>query len=416
MNAFDVLLSRGLIKQHTDADALRRAFAAGPVTFYVGFDPTAISLHIGNLVPIMAMAWLQRMGHKPIVVMGGGTGMVGDPSGKDKSRELMSPATIRQNLQSQRRQFARFLDLMPEEETPFSSDEWTDGRGIVRDNADWLLPLHYVSFLREVGRHFSINHMLTAEGTKQRLERGQGLSFIEFNYHLLQSYDYLVLHRAYQCSLQMGGDDQWFHILGGCELIRRDLALEGRAAEVHGVTFPLVERSDGKKMGKSEAGAIWLDPILCTPYHYYQFWLNVPDADVGRFLRTFTFLPLERIFELDMLEGAQIREAKRVLAWEATALVHGEDEARRAEEASLAAFSGGVSEDMPSFATSFPRTVVDVLVESGLCASKSDARRQIEGGGVYVGDDKVTELKATISGPCVLWRGKKSAVRVVAAG
>lgn len=408
MNAFDVLLSRGLIKQHTDADALRRAFAAGPVTFYVGFDPTATSLHIGNLVPIMAMTWLQKLGHKPIVVMGGGTGMVGDPSGKDKARELMSPATIRQNLLAQRWQFGRFLDLMPEEETPFSSDEWTDGRGIVRDNADWLLPLHYISFLREVGRHFSINHMLTAAGTKQRLDRGQGLSFIEFNYHLLQSYDYLVLHRAYHCTLQMGGDDQWFHILGGCELVRR-MASD----TAHGVTFPLVERSDGKKMGKSESGAIWLDATMCSPYHYYQFWLNVPDADVGRFLRTFTFLPLDRIHALDELEGAQIREAKLVLAWEATALAHGEDEARRAKEASLAAFSGGVSEDMPCFATAFPRTVVDVLVESGLCASKNDARRQIEGGGVYIGEDKVTDLKATVSGPCVLWRGKKSAVRLV---
>lgn len=408
MNPFDLLQARGLIKQHTDADALRRAFDAGPLVFYVGFDPTAPSFHVGNLVPIMAMAWMQRMGHKGIVVHGGGTAMIGDPSGKDESRELITPQQIRDNLAGQRGLFSKFLDLVPEPETPPDAAGWTDRRAILRDNADWLLPLHYVSFLRDVGRHFSVNHMLSAEGTRQRLERGQGLSFIEFNYHLLQSYDYLVLHNAYNCTLQVGGDDQWFHILGGIDLIRRET---GHA--VHGFTLPLVTTADGKKMGKSVAGAVWVDAARLSPYDYYQFWVNVHDQDVGRFLRLYTFLDLERVQELERLQGADIREAKRALAFEATALAHGEAAAAAAAEAALAAFSGGVSADMPSFQTALPRPVVEVLVGGGLAKSRSDAKRLIQGGGVSFGDERISDINAELRSEGVLWAGKKRAVRVV---
>lgn len=414
MNAFDVLRSRGLIKQHTDADALRRAFDAGPVTFYVGFDPTAPAFHVGNLVPIMCMAWLQRLGHRPIVVHGGGTAMVGDPSGKDKSRELITAAQIAENLAGQRGLFSRFLDLVPEDQTPADAAAWTDTRGILKDNAEWLLPLRYIEFLRDIGRHFSINHMLSAEGTKQRLDRGQGLSFIEFNYHLLQSYDYLVLYRRYGCTLQIGGDDQWFHIIGGADLIRREEALVGRAPEVHGITLPLVTMSDGRKMGKSVEGAIWVDETRLSPYHYYQFWVNVPDADVGRFLRMYTFLDLDRIAALEALEGADIREAKRALAWEATALAHGDAEADRAAAAAAAAFSGGEAEGLPTFAATLPRPIVELLADSGLCKSRSEARRLIQQGGARVGDQVVSSVDAVLEEAAVLWSGKKRAVRILA--
>lgn len=408
MNPFDLLQSRGFIKQHTDAAALRRAFDAGPVVYYAGFDPTAPSFHVGNLVPIMAMAWLQRAGHRGIVVHGGGTAMIGDPSGKDKSRDLISADAIKENLAGQRPLFAKFLSLVPEAETPGPGGRWRPGEAILRDNADWLLPLGYIGFLRDIGRHFSVNHMLSAEGTRQRLERGQGLSFIEFNYHLLQSYDYLVLHRDYGCTLQMGGDDQWFHILGGADLIRRET---GNSA--HGFTLPLIETADGKKMGKSEGGAVWVDAARLSPYNYYQFWVNVHDQDVGRFLRLYTFLDLERVAELEALEGARIREAKRALAWEATALAHGPEEATRAQEAALAAFSGGASADMPTLSTPLPRLLVDVLVDSGLAKSRSDARRLIQGGGVSIGDDRVTDIGAQLHSEGVVWAGKKRAVRVL---
>lgn len=410
MNPFDLLQSRGFIVQHTDADALRRAFDAGPLVYYVGFDPTAPSFHVGNLVPIMAMAHLQRAGHRGIVVHGGGTAMIGDPSGKDKSRDLQTVETIQENLAGQRGLFGEFLELVPEDRTP-ASGAWEPGKAILRNNADWLLPLNYVAFLRDIGRHFSVNHMLSAEGTRQRLERGQGLSFIEFNYHLLQSYDYLVLNRDYNCVLQFGGDDQWFHILGGADLIRRET---GR--EVHGFTLPLVAMSDGRKMGKSEQGAIWVDAARLSPYHYYQFWLNVPDQDVGRFLRLYTFLDLDRIAELERLQGADIRQAKRVLAWEATTLAHGAEEADRANEAALAAFSGGASADMPTVTSALPRLIVDLLVDGGLAKSRSDARRLILGGGVSVGDTRVTEISQELDSEAVLWAGKKRAVRVVAEG
>ncbi len=396
MDAIDILQARGFIKSHTDLDALRAAMAEGPVTFYVGFDPTGDSLHIGHLLPVMAMAHLQAEGHKPIVVLGGGTAMVGDPSGKDKTREILTPEKIRSNLESMRVQFARFLDLDNAE---------------VLDNADWLMGLGYIHFLRDVGKHFSVNKMMSAEGIKQRLDRNQGLSFIEFNYHLLQSYDFLVLHDQYGCTLQLGGDDQWFNILGGVELIRRE-----RSKPAHALTIPLLQTADGKKMGKTEKGATWLDPAQCSVYDYFQYWVNVHDDDVGRFLRLYTFLPLDEIETLEALKGADVRQAKAVLAFEATTLAHGEAEATKARDAASAAFSGGVSADMPTLSAALPASVLDVLVESGLCKSKGDARRQIQQGAVRLGADrdvKVDDVGLMISEETVLWRGKKNCARIV---
>ena len=396
MNAIETLTSRGFIKSHTDLDALHSEMESGPVTFYVGFDPTGDSLHIGHLLPVMAMAHLQQAGHKPIVVLGGGTAMVGDPSGKDKTREILTPAKIRSNLESMRVQFGRFLDL--------------DGCEVV-DNAEWLMGLGYIHFLRDVGKHFSVNKMMSAEGIRQRLERNQGLSFIEFNYHLLQSYDFLVLHDKYGCTLQLGGDDQWFNILGGVELIRRE-----RQKSAHALTIPLLQTADGKKMGKTEKGATWLDPNQCSPYDYFQYWVNVHDADVGRFLRLYTFLPIDEIQALESLEGAQIRDAKQVLAFEATALAHGEAEAQKARAAAQAAFSGGVSVDMPSHAVQFPVNILDALVATGLCKSKGDARRQIQQGAVRLGADRdlqVSDVNHSLDLETVLWKGKKNCFRLV---
>ncbi len=398
MNAIDTLTSRGFIKSHTDLDALQSAMDAGPVTFYVGFDPTGDSLHIGHLLPVMAMAHLQQAGHKPIVVLGGGTAMVGDPSGKDKTREILTPEKIRSNLEAMRVQFARFLDL--------------DGCEVV-DNAEWLMGLGYIHFLRDVGRHFSVNKMMSAEGIKQRLDRNQGLSFIEFNYHLLQSYDFLVLHDKYGCTLQLGGDDQWFNILGGVELIRRE-----RQQPAHALTIPLLQTADGKKMGKTEKGATWLDPNQCSPYDYFQYWVNVHDADVGRFLRLYTFMPLDEIEKLEALEGAQIREAKQVLAFAATALAHGTEEAEKARAAAQAAFSGGVSADMPTQTVGFPISILDALVSTDLCKSKGDARRQIQQGAVRLGadrDQQVTDAGLQLAVETVLWKGKKNCVRLISA-
>ena len=397
MNAIDTLTARGFIKTHTDLDALNEAMAAGPITFYVGFDPTGDSLHIGHLLPVMAMAHLQQAGHKPIVVLGGGTAMVGDPSGKDKTREILTPEKIRSNLEAMRVQFGRFLDL--------------DGCEVV-DNAEWLMGLGYIHFLRDVGKHFSVNKMMSAEGIRQRLERNQGLSFIEFNYHLLQSYDFLVLHDKYGCTLQLGGDDQWFNILGGVELIRRE-----RQKSAHALTIPLLQTADGKKMGKTEKGATWLDPNQCSPYDYFQYWVNVHDADVGRFLRLYTFMPLDEIAKLEALEGAQIRDAKQVLAFEATALAHGKQEAEKARAAAQAAFSGGVSADMPSHAVGFPVNILDALVATGLCKSKGDARRQIQQGAVRLGadrDQQVSDTNQSLDVETVLWKGKKNCFRLVA--
>ena len=398
MNPVETLQARGFIKSHTDLDALSAAMAEGPVTFYVGFDPTGDSLHVGHLLPVMAMAHLQQAGHKPIVVLGGGTAMVGDPSGKDKTREILTPDKIKANLAAMQVQFDRFLNL--------------DDCEVV-DNTEWLMGLGYINFLRDVGRHFSVNKMMTAEGIKQRLDRNQGLSFIEFNYHLLQSYDFLVLHDKYGCTLQVGGDDQWFNILGGVELIRRE-----RQAASHALTIPLLQTADGKKMGKTEKGAVWLDAAKVSAYDYFQYWINAHDADVGRFLKLYTFLPLDEIAALESLKGADVRKAKAVLAFEATKLAHGEAEAVKARDAASAAFSGGVSDDMPTISTTLPIPVLDLLVEAGLCKSKGDARRQIQQGAVRLGagrDVKVEDVGLLVAEETVIWRGKKNCARIVPA-
>ncbi len=402
MHVLDHLKARGFVKTTTDLDALKAHLDAGRVTFYVGFDPTAASLHVGHLLPVMCMRWLQEAGHKPIAIIGGGTGLIGDPTGKTKTREMLTEADIAANLAGQRVQLQRFLDLADD------PAQATGSQGIVLNNADWLLALNYVAFLRDTGRHFSVNRMLTAEGMRQRIDRNQGLSFIEFNYHLLQSYDFLVLHREQGCTLQVGGDDQWFNILGGVDLIRRETG-----AHAHALTVPLLMTADGKKMGKTEKGAVWLDAAQVSPYDYYQFWVNVLDADVERLLKLYTTLPLERIAALARLDGAEIREAKQVLAWEATALAHGADEADKARDAAAQAFSGGVSEDMPTHVAALPAALADLMADSGLVASRSAARRLIQQGGARVDDEKVDDIGYLLDREAVIWAGRKKAVRVL---
>ncbi len=403
--ALDVLEARGFVAQCTDRAAIARSLNAGAVRFYVGFDPTADSLHIGHLLPVMAMHWLQQSGHEPVVVIGGGTGMVGDPSGKDKSRDFITEAQVAANIEGQRPQFGRVLDLAA------SGEEPQPGQGMLLNNADWLLPLNYIRFLRDIGRHFSVNRMLSAESARLRLERNQGLSFIEFNYHLLQSYDFLVLHQQEGVTLQVGGNDQWFNILGGIDLVRR---VEGK--EVHGLTVPLLQTADGKKMGKTEKGAVWLDADQCSPFDYFQYWVNVQDADVERFLKLYTTLSLARIAELALLKGAQVREAKRVLAFEATKLVHGELAAQEADAAARKLFSGkGASPDAPSVSLSLPMGILDVLIGAGLAKSKGEGRRLVKQGGVRVGDVKVTDAAHSVTESCLVWKGKKRVVQVNAA-
>lgn len=401
MRGLETLEARGFVQQCTDLDRVREALAQGPVTYYVGFDPTAPSLHVGHLLPVMAMAWLQRAGHRPIAVVGGGTAMVGDPSGKTEMRRLLSEEEIRHNADAIARQLGRFLQL--------------DGdRGLTVNNADYLLELKYIPFLRDIGRHFSVNRMLTMEAYKLRLERG--LSFIEFNYQLLQSYDFLELYRRYGCILQLGGDDQWGNIIAGADLIRR-----AEQGEAYGLTTPLITTSTGDKMGKTAAGAVWLDPTLTSPFDFHQYWLNVDDRDVGRFLRLYTFLPLDRVLELEALEGADIREAKRVLAREVTALVHGIEEAERAEAAATAMVAGAAAADLPTHRITDDEgaKLIVALADSGLCKSRGEARRLVAGGGVRVNGVKIDDVEH-ILGPdilsgdgAVLRVGKKRAVRVV---
>lgn len=382
MHVLDTLKARGFFNQCTDEAALREHLAV-PRTFYIGFDPTADSLHVGSLVQLMAMAHLERAGHKAIAVVGGGTAKVGDPSGRDATRDIMDDARLQHNKRGISAQIQRFCS------------------GQMVDNAEWLDGLGYIQALREIGRHFSVNDMLRADSVKQRLERQQGLSFIEFNYVLLQSYDYLELYRRYGCTLQVGGGDQWYNIVSGMDLIRR---LEG----VHsfGLTTPLLTTATGAKMGKTAAGAVWLDAAKVSPYDYYQYWINVDDRDVERFTLLFTFLPLEGIDVTD------IRQAKRTLALEATAVLHGRPAAVAADEAAQVAFSGGVSTHMPTVKVAFPILVTAALVASGAAKSSSEARRMIEGNGVSLGEAKVTDLKAMIDGPTVLWAGKKKPFRI----
>jgi len=386
-NIYDSLKMRGFIAQTSDEESVRRMLGTPPVTFYIGFDSTATSLHAGSLVPIMVMMHLQRAGHRPVAIVGGGTSMVGDPSGKTEMREMLDESVIRDNGSAILAQLDRYLHF--------------DGKNsMALDNADWLLPLNYVGFLRDIGKHFSVNRMLAAEAYKQRLERG--LSFIEFNYQLLQAFDYLTLFRNYGCSLQMGGDDQWGNILAGVDLIRR---VEGGKAEA--MTFPLLTTASGAKMGKTATGAIWLDAEKLSPYDYYQYWISCDDRDVGRFLRLFTFLPIEEILKLEALKGSDAREAKRILAYEATAVTHGKAAASEAQAAAAKAFGSGSNSEEGDL-NGMPSTVItreqlcaglnpaELAAEIGLTASRGEAKRLIKQGGFYLNGKKVENLERKI--------------------
>lgn len=405
-DAFQALRERGFVKQVTDEAAVQALLAAGPVTFYVGFDPTARSLHVGSLVPLMAMAHLARAGHRPIALLGGGTAMIGDPSGRTEQRQMMTPETIAENRRGLEPQVRRFIAAAGD-------------TAQVVDNAEWLMSLKYIDFLRDIGRHFSVNRMLAAEAYRQRLERG--LSFIEFNYQLLQAYDFLVLRRRYGCVLQMGGDDQWGNMVAGTDLIRR---LDQTAA--HALTFPLMTTASGAKMGKSAAGAVWLDAQLTSPFDFYQYFVNVDDRDVARFLALFTFQPASELERLGRLEGAELRDAKDVLAHDITEIVHGPEAAAEARRAARAAFggSGDAAAQVPTVTLSAealaagPR-IVELLASSGLAASKSAARRLVEQGGVRLGERKITLVDDVVhadevpEGGVLLHAGKKHVRRIV---
>ena len=407
-NVYDELKERGFIAQVSDEDAVRKMLGGKKVTFYIGFDGTAPSLHAGSLVPIMAMMHLKRAGHRAIALVGGGTTMVGDPSGRSELRKMLDEQTIRSYGKAIEAQLDRYLGF--------------DGKdALAVDNADWLLPLNYIAFLRDIGRHFSVNRMLAAEAYKLRMEKG--LSFIEFNYQLLQAYDYLHLFRAYACTLQMGGDDQWGNILAGVDLIRRV-----EESEVQAMTFPLLTTSSGAKMGKTAQGAVWLDPGLFSPYDFYQYWVNCDDRDVGRFLRLYTLLPIEEIRRLDGLKDSGINEAKRILAYEATKITHGENAACEARAAAAAAFGGAGEKDIEALpTTAIPRarleagiSPAELFTEVGLAPSRGEAKRLIKQGGLYVNDERIDGLDRLLTlkdvGPEGMWlkAGKKKIHRIVA--
>jgi tyrosyl-tRNA synthetase len=406
-NAFDILQERGFVAQVTDAEALRALLDREQVVFYIGYDSTADSLHVGNLVTIMAMLHMQRAGHRPIGLVGGGTTMIGDPSGKTEMRQMLSEEAIRANGRAIHAQLNHYL-------------RFDEGKAIAIDNAEWLLDLNYITFLRDIGRHFSVNRMLAAEAYKQRLERG--LNFIEFNYQILQAYDYLELYRRYDCKLQMGGDDQWGNLLAGVDLIRR---VEG--ATVHAITYPLITTASGAKMGKTAEGSIWLDPTKLSPYDFYQYWINCDDRDVEKLLKIFTFLPMTEIKRLAALEGAEIREAKRILAFEATKITHSEVEARAAETTAKAAFAEGDDLSAMPTTTVTPQQLeaglglLDILTEVGLTRSKGEARRLTQQGGVYVNDIRIDKTETILTrqdvadGSILLRTGKKKYHRLLVA-
>ena len=385
MNVYDELKARGMIAQATNEEKIRELLGGSePVTFYIGFDPTADSLHVGHFVQMMVMAHMQRAGHRPIALLGGGTGMVGDPTGKTDMRKMMTVDTIQHHVDCFKKQMSKFVDF-------------SDGKALMVDNGDWLRDLNYIDFLREVGVHFSVNRMLTFECFKTRMERG--LSLLEFNYMLMQSYDFFYLNQHYGCQLELGGDDQWSNIIGGVELLRRK-----EAKEVYGMTFTLLTTSEGKKMGKTEKGAVWLDPEKTSPFEFYQYWRNVDDADVIRCLKILTFLPLEEINELEKLEGGELNKAKEILAYEVTKLIHGEEEAKKAQEGARALFGKGANTDnMPSTAiteadfTDGEIGVLDLMVKTKLAPSRAEGRRLIEQGGVAVDDVKVPSISAKLS-------------------
>ena len=404
MGVYEELQARGLIAQVTNEEEIRKMVNEGKAVFYIGFDPTADSLHVGHFMALCLMKRLQMAGNKPIALIGGGTGMVGDPSGRSDMRQMMTVETIQHNCDCFKKQRSRFIDF-------------SDGKAMMVNNAEWLLDLNYVDFLREIGPHFSVNRMLTAECYKQRMEKG--LSFLEFNYMLMQSYDFYELFQRYGCNMQFGGDDQWSNMLGGTELIRRKLG-----KDAHAMTITLLLNSEGKKMGKTQSGAVWLDPNKTSPFEFYQYWRNIADADVLKCLRMLTFLPLEQIDEMDKWEGSQLNEAKEILAYELTALVHGDEEAKKAQESARALFAGGNAAEMPTAELSdddFTDGTIDILSivqKSGLCASRSEARRNVEQGGVSVDGEAVKDIKTVytkeqLSGDgIVVKRGKKNFRRV----
>ena len=407
MNCYEELVARGLIAQVTNEEEIKKMVNEGKATFYIGFDPTADSLHVGHFMALCLMKRLQMAGNKPIALIGGGTGMIGDPSGRTDMRKMMTPEMIQHNCDCFKEQMSRFIDF-------------SDGKALMVNNAEWLLKLNYVELLREVGACFSVNNMLRAECYKQRMEKG--LSFLEFNYMIMQSYDFYMLYQKYGCNMQFGGDDQWGNMLGGTELIRRKLG-----KDAHAMTITLLLNSEGKKMGKTQSGAVWLDPNKTTPFEFYQYWRNVADADVLKCLRMLTFLPLEQIDEMDKWEGSQLNTAKEILAYELTKLVHGEEEAEKAQTAARALFSGqGSLENMPSFTLTdadFNEGSIDILAvlqKSGLAPTRSEARRNVEQGGVSVNGEPVKEIKtaytkADFAGDgMVVKRGKKKFMKVTA--
>ena len=406
MTLYDELVARGLIAQVTDEEEIKDLINNGKATFYIGFDPTADSLHVGHFMALCLMKRLQIAGNKPIALIGGGTAMIGDPSGRTDMRQMMTPETIQHNCDCFKKQMSRFIDF-------------SDGKALMVNNADWLMDLNYIDVLREVGAHFSVNRMLTAECYKQRMEKG--LSFLEFNYMIMQSYDFYTLYQKYGCNMEFGGDDQWSNMLGGTELIRRKLGKDAYA-----MTINLLLNSEGKKMGKTQSGAVWLDPEKTSPFDFFQYWRNVADSDVLKCIRMLTFLPLEEIDAMESWEGAQLNQAKEILAFELTKLVHGEEEATKAREASHALFAGGGdSAHMPTVelsAADFADGDMDILallVKTELAPSRSDARRAVEQGGVSVADEKVTDIKTAYNADffgadgLVVKRGKKKFVKVI---
>ena len=405
MGVYEELQARGLIAQVTNEEEIRKMVNEGRAVFYIGFDPTADSLHVGHFMALCLMKRLQMAGNKPIALIGGGTGMVGDPSGRTDMRTMMTVETIQHNCDCFKKQMSRFIDF-------------SEGKAMMVNNAEWLMNLNYIDFLREIGPHFSVNNMLRAECYKQRMEKG--LSFLEFNYMLMQSYDFYELFQRYGCNMQFGGDDQWSNMLGGTELIRRKLG-----KDAHAMTITLLLNSEGKKMGKTQSGAVWLDPNKTTPFEFYQYWRNVGDADVLKCLRMLTFLPLEQIDEMDKWEGSQLNQAKEILAYELTSLVHGEEEAKKAQESARALFAGGAAAEMPTAELSDADLsdgsidLLSIVQKFGLCASRSEARRNVEQGGVSVDGEIVKDIKAVytkeqLSGEgIVVKRGKKNFRRVV---
>lgn len=406
MQIYEELQARGLLAQLTDAEEIHELINNGKATFYIGFDPTADSLHVGHFMALCLMKRLQEAGNKPIALIGGGTAMIGDPSGRTDMRNIMTKETIEHNCECFKKQMSKFIDF-------------SEGKALMVNNADWLLDLNYVEFIRDIGACFSVNNMLRAECYKQRMEKG--LSFLEFNYMIMQSYDFMQLYERYGCNMQFGGDDQWSNMLGGTDLIRRKLGKDAYA-----MTITLLMNSEGKKMGKTQKGAVWLDPNKTTPFEFYQYWRNVADDDVLKCLRMLTFLPIEQIDEMDQWEGSQLNRAKEILAYELTNLVHGEEEAAKAQEAAKALFAGGGSlENMPTAILSEDKFVdgaidiLGVLVAAGLASSRSEARRAVEQGGVSVKGEKVTDLKASYTkdrindGEFIVKKGKKNFKKIV---